>query len=64
MLLRSAQPLDRDDIRISALVLNPSAGLPVGLQIVAPIYQDSRALQAAHAFQTAYPTTDRRPPLD
>jgi aspartyl-tRNA(Asn)/glutamyl-tRNA(Gln) amidotransferase subunit A len=40
------------------------SGLPVGLQIVAPIYQDSRALQAAHAFQTAYPTTDRRPPLD
>ena len=39
------------------------SGLPVGLQIVAPIYQDSRALQAAHAFQTAYPTTDRRPTL-
>ena len=40
------------------------SGLPVGLQIVAPIYEDSRALWAAHAFQTAYSTTDRRPPLD
>jgi aspartyl-tRNA(Asn)/glutamyl-tRNA(Gln) amidotransferase subunit A len=40
------------------------AGLPIGLQIVAPIYEDSRALRAAHAFQMAYSTTDRRPPLD
>ena len=40
------------------------AGLPVGLQIVGPIYQDARTLRAARAYQEAYPTTDRRPPLD
>jgi aspartyl-tRNA(Asn)/glutamyl-tRNA(Gln) amidotransferase subunit A len=39
------------------------SGLPVGLQIVAPVYEDARALRAAHAFQSAYPTLDRRPPL-
>ncbi len=38
--------------------------LPVGLQIVAPIYQDSVALRAAYAYQHAYPTTDRRPSLN
>ena len=37
--------------------------LPVGLQIVGPIYEDARTLRAAHAYQEAYPTTDRRPPL-
>ena len=40
------------------------AGLPVGLQIVGPIYEDARTLRAARAYQEAYPTTDRRPPLD
>lgn len=40
------------------------SGLPVGLQIVAPIYADTRALQAAHAYQQAFPTTQRRPPLE
>ena len=40
------------------------AGLPVGLQIVGPIYDDARTLRAARAYQEAYPTTDRRPPLD
>ena len=38
--------------------------LPVGLQIVGPIYEDARTLRAARAYQEAYPTTDRRPPLD
>ena len=41
-----------------------AAGLPVGLQIVGPIYDDARTLRAARAYQEAYPTTDRRPPLD
>lgn len=38
--------------------------LPVGLQIVGPIYEDARTLRAARAYQEAYPTTDRRPLLD
>ena len=41
-----------------------AAGLPVGLQIVGPIYDDARTLRAARAYQEAFPTTDRRPPLD
>ena len=32
-----------------------SEGLPAGLQIVGPLYQDSRVLRAAHAFETARP---------
>ena len=40
------------------------AGVPVGLQIVGPIHEDARTLRAARAYQEAYPTTDRRPPLD
>ena len=40
------------------------SNLPVGLQIVGPIYEDARTLRAARAYQEAYPTTDRRPPLD
>ena len=39
------------------------SGLPVGMQIVAPVYQDSLALKAAHAFQSAFPISDRRPEL-
>lgn len=38
--------------------------LPVGLQVVGPIYEDARTLRAARAYQEAYPTTDRRPLLD
>ncbi len=38
-------------------------GLPVGLQIVGPRYQDRRVLRAAAAFERAFPTTDRRPSL-
>jgi aspartyl-tRNA(Asn)/glutamyl-tRNA(Gln) amidotransferase subunit A len=37
------------------------AGLPVGLQIVGPLYADAHVLQAARAFETTQP--DRRPPL-
>jgi aspartyl-tRNA(Asn)/glutamyl-tRNA(Gln) amidotransferase subunit A len=36
------------------------AGLPIGLQIVGPLYGDARVLQAARAFETTQPV--RRPP--
>ena len=32
-----------------------SQGLPAGLQIVGPLYRDSRVLQAARAFEMAQP---------
>ena len=35
------------------------AGLPIGLQLVGPMFQDARVLQAARAFETALPI--RRP---
>ena len=38
--------------------------LPVGIQIVGPVYADALVLRAAHAYQQAFPTTDRRPPLE
>lgn len=38
------------------------SGLPVGLQIVGARYEDALVLRAAHAYQTARPLTDRRPP--
>ncbi len=38
-------------------------GLPAGLQIVGPRHADALVLRAAHAYQTAAPTLDRRPPL-
>jgi len=37
------------------------AGLPVGLQIVGPLYGDDRVLRAARAFEATRPV--RRPPL-
>jgi aspartyl-tRNA(Asn)/glutamyl-tRNA(Gln) amidotransferase subunit A len=37
------------------------AGLPIGLQIVGPLYGDDRVLRAARAFETTQP--ERRPPL-
>ena len=37
------------------------AGLPIGLQIVGPLYGDACVLQAARAFETTQP--ERRPPL-
>jgi aspartyl-tRNA(Asn)/glutamyl-tRNA(Gln) amidotransferase subunit A len=36
-------------------------GLPIGLQIVGPLYADARVLRAARAFETTQP--QRRPPL-
>ena len=36
-------------------------GLPVGLQIVGPLYADDRVLRAARAFEATQP--DRHPPL-
>jgi aspartyl-tRNA(Asn)/glutamyl-tRNA(Gln) amidotransferase subunit A len=38
-----------------------TAGLPIGLQIVAPLYADDRVLRAARAFEATQPI--RRPPL-
>jgi aspartyl-tRNA(Asn)/glutamyl-tRNA(Gln) amidotransferase subunit A len=38
-----------------------SAGLPIGLQIVGPLYADDRVLRAARAFETTQP--ERRPAL-
>jgi hypothetical protein len=38
--------------------------LPVGLQIVGPIYGDAKILRAAHAYQKAFPTTDRQPEFE
>ena len=37
-----------------------AAGLPIGLQIVGPLYGDARVLRAARAFETTQP--ERRPP--
>ena len=36
-------------------------GLPIGLQIVGPLYADARVLRAARAIETTQP--ERRPPL-
>lgn len=40
-----------------------SAGLPVGIQIVAPHNQERRLLAVAHAFEQMTRVGDRRPPL-
>jgi aspartyl-tRNA(Asn)/glutamyl-tRNA(Gln) amidotransferase subunit A len=37
------------------------AGLPIGLQIVGPLYTDARVLRAARAFEETQP--ERRPPM-
>jgi aspartyl-tRNA(Asn)/glutamyl-tRNA(Gln) amidotransferase subunit A len=37
------------------------AGLPIGLQIVGPLYAEDRVLRAARAFETTQPV--RRPPI-
>jgi aspartyl-tRNA(Asn)/glutamyl-tRNA(Gln) amidotransferase subunit A len=39
------------------------AGLPVGLQIVGPMHQETLVLRAARAFERARPWAERRPPL-
>jgi amidase len=39
-----------------------AAGLPMGLQIIAPVQQDLSALKLGHAFETAAPWTRDRPP--
>lgn len=38
-------------------------GLPIGLQIVAPRWHDTRVLRAAAAFEAVQPWTQRRPPV-
>ncbi len=40
-----------------------AGGLPVGLQIVGPMFADHLVLRASHAYQRAFPLTDRRPPI-
>ena len=35
------------------------AGLPIGLQIVGPLYADDRVLRAAHAFEVTQPNDGR-----
>jgi aspartyl-tRNA(Asn)/glutamyl-tRNA(Gln) amidotransferase subunit A len=40
-----------------------AAGLPVGLQIVGPLYSDALVLRAARAFEIARPWSARRPEL-
>jgi len=39
-----------------------TGGLPIGLQIVAPLYAEDRVLRAARAFEQTQP--ERRPPLN
>ena len=39
-----------------------SAGLPIGLQIVGPLYAEHRVLRAARAFEQTQPV--RRPALE
>jgi len=39
-----------------------TAGLPIGVQIVGPLYADDRVLRAARAFEATHPI-HRRPPL-
>jgi len=38
-------------------------GLPVGLQIVGPMFTDHLVLRASHAYQRRFPLTDKRPPI-
>jgi aspartyl-tRNA(Asn)/glutamyl-tRNA(Gln) amidotransferase subunit A len=38
-----------------------TAGLPIGLQIVGPLYTEDRVLRAARAFETTQP--ERRPSI-
>jgi aspartyl-tRNA(Asn)/glutamyl-tRNA(Gln) amidotransferase subunit A len=40
-----------------------AAGLPVGLQVVGPRFDDLGVLQAAAAFEAVQPWADRRPSL-
>jgi aspartyl-tRNA(Asn)/glutamyl-tRNA(Gln) amidotransferase subunit A len=41
-----------------------SGGLPIGLQLQAPPFEEERLLRAAHMFQQATDWHQRRPPLD
>jgi aspartyl-tRNA(Asn)/glutamyl-tRNA(Gln) amidotransferase subunit A len=38
-----------------------SSGLPIGLQIVGPLYAEDKVLRAARAFEATQPV--RRPPI-
>jgi aspartyl-tRNA(Asn)/glutamyl-tRNA(Gln) amidotransferase subunit A len=41
-----------------------SAGLPIGLQLQAPPFEESRLLAAAHGFQKATDWHTRKPDMD
>ncbi len=41
----------------------PGMGVPIGLQIAAPSYDDIRVFRAAAAFERARPWKDTRPAL-
>lgn len=38
-------------------------GLPIGLQLIAPIFEDARLIQLAHAFEQASPSLQRKPSI-
>jgi aspartyl-tRNA(Asn)/glutamyl-tRNA(Gln) amidotransferase subunit A len=40
-----------------------SGGMPVGLQLIAGMFQEGTLLRAAHAYGAASGWQDRRPPL-
>jgi len=40
------------------------AGLPIGLQLIAPAFDEATLLRAAHAYQTVTDWHTRRPPLE
>ena len=38
-------------------------GIPIGLQLIAPAFDEATLLRAAHAYQTVTDWHTRRPPL-
>ncbi|MBI3826255.1 MAG: Asp-tRNA(Asn)/Glu-tRNA(Gln) amidotransferase subunit GatA [Candidatus Rokubacteria bacterium] len=40
-----------------------ATGLPIGLQLIAPAFEEARLLRAAHAYEQATPWLERRPEL-
>lgn len=48
---------------VSVPVAPSASGLPIGLQLIGPYGADDAVLNAAQAFESLSPWTDRRPPL-